>query len=57
MITVANDLNEDLRSRDCCHDLNEVVSEIDTVAGSISNVDTVGTNIADVSTVAGIALM
>ena len=36
-------------------DLNEPVSEIETVAGSIANVDLVGTNIANVNTVAGIS--
>ena len=36
-------------------DLNEPVSEINTVAGSIANVDLVGTNIANVNTVAGIS--
>ncbi len=35
-------------------DLNEPVSEINTVAGSIANVNTVGNNIANVNTVAGI---
>ncbi len=36
-------------------DLNEPVSEIDTVATNITNVNTVGTNIANVNTVAGIS--
>lgn len=36
-------------------DLNEPVSEINTVAGSIANVDAVGTNIGSVNTVAGIS--
>ena len=36
-------------------DLNEPVSEINTVAASIANVNTVGTNIANVNTVAGIS--
>jgi hypothetical protein len=36
-------------------DLNEPVSEINTVAGAITNVNAVGTNIANVNTVAGIS--
>ena len=36
-------------------DLNEPVSEINTVATSIANVNTVGANISDVSTVAGVS--
>lgn len=36
-------------------DLNEPVSEIETVAGSITNVNTVGNNISNVNTVAGIS--
>jgi hypothetical protein len=36
-------------------DLNEPVSEIETVATNITNVNTVGTNIANVNTVAGIS--
>jgi lysophospholipase L1-like esterase len=36
-------------------DLNEPVSEINTVAGSIVNVNTVGNNIANVNTVAGVS--
>jgi len=36
-------------------DLNEPVSEIETVAANITNVNTVGTNIANVNTVAGIS--
>jgi len=37
------------------NDLNEPVSEINTVATSIANVDAVGTNITNVNTVAGIS--
>lgn len=36
-------------------DLNEPVSEINTVAGAIANVNTVGNNISNVNTVAGIS--
>jgi hypothetical protein len=36
-------------------DLNEPVSEIETVAANITNVNTVGTNIANVNTVGGIS--
>lgn len=36
-------------------DLNEPVSEINTVAGAITNVNTVGNNISSVNTVAGIS--
>ena len=39
--------------RTVASDLNEPVSEINTVAGSIANVDAVGGNISNVNTVAG----
>ena len=56
IITVANDLNEAVSEIETvASDLQEVQPEIDTVAGSITNVNTVGTNIANVNTVAGIS--
>jgi hypothetical protein len=56
IIKTADDLNEAISEIETvANDLNETSSEIDTVANSIANVDIVGTNISNVNTVAGIS--
>jgi len=56
IIKTADDLNEAISEIETvANDLNEASSEIDTVANSIANVDIVGTNIANVNIVGPIS--
>jgi len=56
IIDTANDLNEAVSEIETvADDLNEATSEIDTVATNIDNVNTVGNNITNVNSVGGIS--